>query len=405
MDELTQLRTENGKMFDAGKDAKTGRPNYTLEARTGPIHYKSAYKDTDPWLDLDETYFEEDKAGLVYPKMPNIVTVYQDRCGYQIQSRSNPDHVAKVELVSIDGQAVTAWQDSAALRTYAKVHPYRVGIWKDFSAASKAKSTTMRWKITELGNATKDSHPFAFRDKPEAFSTADIDSLMDRESARVAIQTARTRIDDSSWYWDELIPAEAKLVDTDWQVGADANDGHWFATGYFYATYSPNHSFGNAPSSAVHAWLRFTSVGMAKGATIHSAKCSLCAYMDNAQTTCNARISHNAADNAVAPTNKTEADALSLSTAYADWSGVPAWIQDTWYDTPSLVSSTQEIVNRTGWASGNAMMLLIKDNSSSADARRNLRSYYGSTSKAAKYLVTWTETMTVFPYYYNNMRP
>jgi len=185
--ELTSLRTENGKMFDAGRDAKSGTPSYTQEARTGPIHYKEAYHDSDHWLDLDETYFEEGKAGLVYPRMPNIVTVFQDRCGYQIQSRSNPDHIAKVELVSIDGQKVTAWQDSAALKTRVKVHPYRVGIWKDFSEASKAKATTMRWKVTELGNSAKDSHPFAFRDQPEAFSTTDIDSLIDRESAKVTI--------------------------------------------------------------------------------------------------------------------------------------------------------------------------------------------------------------------------
>lgn len=199
MEELTNLRTETGKMFDAGRDAKSGRPSYTLEARTGPIHYKEAYKDTDPWLDLDESYSESGEIKgigkvLVYPKLPNIVTVYQDICGYQIQSRSNPDHIAKVELVSIDGQEVSAWQDSAALKTSVRVHPYRVGIWKDFSAASKAKSTTMRWKVTELGNASKDSHPFFFRETPEAFNTADLDSLIDRESAKVSIETARTRI-------------------------------------------------------------------------------------------------------------------------------------------------------------------------------------------------------------------
>jgi len=266
----------------------------------------------------------------------------------------------------------------------------------------------MRWRVTELGNAAKDSHPFAFRESPEAYSTADLTALdpVSMEQAKVTIETALTRIDDQSWYWDELIPARAKLVDTDWQVGADANDGHWFAAGdYFFATGSPNHIFGNAYSSAIHTWLRFISVSIAKGSTISSAKCSLCAYVNNAQTTCNGRISHNASDNAVAPTNKTEAGALSLSTAYANWNSVAAWTKDTWYDTPSIVSSTQEIVNRAGWSSGNAMMLLVKDNSSSADARRNVYSYYGDTSKAAKYSITWTEPTTVLYYYYNNMRP
>lgn len=41
--ELTNLRTENGKLFEAWKDTKSGTPSYTLEARTGPIHYKSKW--------------------------------------------------------------------------------------------------------------------------------------------------------------------------------------------------------------------------------------------------------------------------------------------------------------------------------------------------------------------------
>lgn len=38
----------------------------------------------------------------------------------------------------------------------------------------------------------------------------------------------------------------------------------------------------------------------------------------------------------------------------------------------------------------------------------NLRTETGKmfdAGKAAKYSVTWTEITTVFPYYYNNMRP
>src|SRR5574343_1463946 len=303
MSDIISLRTESGKMFDAGKDAKTGRPSYTLEARTGPIHYKEAYKDTDPWLDLDESYSESSEIKgigrvLVYPRLPNIVTVFQDICGYQIQSRSNPDHVAKVELVSIDGQEVTAWQDSAALRTSVRVHPYRVGIWKDFSAASKPKVTTMRWKVTELGNADKDSHPFAFRETPEAYNIADLatfdpDSM---EQAKATIETSRTRIDDISWYWDEIIPVEAKLVDTDWQVAAGGNDGHmvWRNGTYweFSKTYNDNIGIGywQASHSKWGGFYRFTNITIAKNSTIGSAKLILKAVYSKTTSTVKARI-------------------------------------------------------------------------------------------------------------------
>ena len=394
MNELSSLRTETGKTFELDPKLKAGQ--YCLEARTGPIHYKEAYKDGEPWLDLDETYSEPSEIKgigkvLVYPKLPNIVTVFQDRCGYQIQSRSNPDHIARVELVSIDGQEITAWQDASALKTYARVHPYRVGIWKDFSAASKAKSTTIRWKITEQGNPDKDSHPFFFRECPEAYTTADLTDLSPAalDAAKATIETARTRIDDTSWHWDEIIPAAAKLVDTDWQVGASGNDGHWYGAGLFVND-GTNIAFGNAYGASYRLFIRFTSVTISKQSTINSAIVSLYALVDLTGTTCNANLYLNNSDNAVAPTSYATAEALSLTSAVS-WNAVAAWVKDTWYNSPSLVTPLQTVINRSGWSSGNAIMPVFKDNVSSADARRTAYSYDSSPSYAPKLTVTWTD--------------
>jgi hypothetical protein len=388
MSEIVALRKENGKMFDAGRDAKSGRPSYTLEARTGPIHYKEEYKDTDPWLDLDETYCEESKAGLVYPKMPNIVTVFQDRCGYQIQSRSNPDHIARVELVSIDGQNVTAWQDSATLKVYARVHPYRVGIWKDFSGASKAKSTTMRWRVTELGNAKKDSHPFAFRDQPEAYSIADLASL-DPEAmkkAKVAIETARTRIDDTSWYWDELIPAEAKLVDTDWQVGVATDDGRWCGnsenpyTGY-------DLTIGQAGLLHYRNFYLFRSLGIQGGSTINSAYVTLRAK-GKGYLPCYGRHTAKLAINPGPPTK--QADVTPKTTAYVDWRR-GSWFTNTNYNSPSHASIVQEVVNQSGFSTSSNILMFDYDNGSSNGYYVISYSYSNSSSYAPKLTVTWTE--------------
>jgi len=394
--ELTALRTENGKMFDAGKDAKTGRPSYTLEARTGPIHYKETYKDGDPWLDLDETYFEPSVAKgigrvLVYPRLPNIVTVYQDICGYQIQSRSNPDHIAKVELVSIDGQEVTAWQDSAALKTSVRVHPYRVGIWKDFSEARTTKASTMRWKVTELGNPDKDSHPFFFRDKPEAFSISDLDSLIDRESAKVAIQTERTRIDDNSWHWDELIPANAKLVDTDWQVGAAADDSfvkesseEWWTS---YTSTSKLLYFGG--SGAFHACGRFQSINIVKSSSITSAILSVRAGSTISATTCNLLYCFSNADNPSAPDSYSSFMDIPRTSGASQTEG--SWTSGTWYGSPELKTYFQTVVNRSGWASGNATIAFIMDNGSTIQsAYRSCYSYEKASASAPKLTVTWT---------------
>lgn len=392
MTELTQLRTENGKMFDAGKDAKNGRPSYTIEARAGPIHFKEAYKDTDPWLDLDESYCEPGELKgigrvLVYPRLPNIVTVYQDICGYQIQSRSNPDHIAKVELVSIDGQEVTAWQDSAALKTSVRVHPYRVGIWKDFSAASKARATTMRWKVTELGNADRDSHPFAFRETPEAYNTADLATLdpAAMEQAKVTIETARTRIDDISWYWDELIPAEAKLVDTDWQVGAGGDDGTWYGASSFYNNH-PGDTFGYATVTR-HIYARLTSISIPSGSTIVSATLTVTSSLTRSTGTVLTRQRFVKATNPSAPASYNDINGATKTTAYSDknWG---ALTKDQTYSDTGLVSAMQEIIDQGGWSSGNAVICCIIDNGS--DGYREIYLYEESSSVAPKLTVTWT---------------
>lgn len=409
MSDIISLRTENGKMFDAGRDAKSGRPSYTLEARTGPIHYKEAYKDTDPWLDLDESYSESGEIKgigkvLVYPKLPNIVTVFQDRCGYQIQSRSNPDHVARVELVSIDGQNATAWQDSAALKTSVRVHPYRVGIWKDFSAARKAKATTMRWKVTELGNNGKDSHPFAFREVPEAYNTADLATLdpAAMEQAKVTIETARTRIDDISWYWDELIPAEAKLVDTDWQIGAGGNDGY----GIDYPKGSENFrnntttiNIGRISTVNYQMFSRFTNITVQKGSTVTSCTHSVKASANRTSVTLSLHYCFYNYDNVSAPTTWQEVVGWSL-TDLVQHDKIPSWTANNWYSTYELKSIIQTVFDRAGWSSGNAVGFRYRLHTSSPDAYRTCYSYETSSADSPKLSITWTEPTRRGPHIY-----
>lgn len=390
MDELTALRTETGKTFELERTAK-GRKQYQLEASTGPIHYKETYRDGEPWEDLDETYCEPSEIKgigkvLLYPKLPNITTVFQDRCGYRIQSRSNPDHIARVELVSIDGQDVTGWQDTTTLKTYAKVAPYRVGIWKDFSKALSAKSTTMRWKITELGSPEKDTHPFVFRDKPEAFSVSDVSALPidSKDAAMVTIETSRTRIDDQSWYWDEIIPAEARLVDTDYQVAATANDGFWTDSGggVFYSTEAYVRVLGG-----YHGFTRFPSIGIPPGSTILSAYVTVWAYDEDGNPII--WMCLNDVDNASAPTNYTEAHALVFTTAGSAWS-TTAWTFRNAYQSSSLATAVQEVIDRAGWASGNALMPLYID-TGYATWKAFLDYSSGIPAEAPKLTVTWNE--------------
>ena len=50
----------------------------------------------------------------------------------------------------------------------------------------------------------------------------------------------------------------------------------------------------------------------------------------------------------------------SSTTAQVSWNNVPAWIDGTSYQTPSLQSVVQEIINRGGWSSNNDLVMIVK---------------------------------------------
>ena len=70
----------------------------------------------------------------------------------------------------------------------------------------------------------------------------------------------------------------------------------------------------------------------------------------------------NDVDNATAPTTAIEAQALVSTTATVAWTETlsaadAAW---TWWQTPEMDTELQEIVDRAGWAEGNAMQFIGK---------------------------------------------
>jgi len=74
-------------------------------------------------------------------------------------------------------------------------------------------------------------------------------------------------------------------------------------------------------------------------------------------------LKFNDIDNAVAPTNSAEFLGLALGTATV-WQPPVDWIAGQDYQSPSLVTALQAIVDRAGYTSGNAIQLLCKINGS-----------------------------------------
>jgi hypothetical protein len=152
-------------------------------------------------------------------------------------------------------------------------------------------------------------------------------------------------------------------------------------------------------------YLRFPSVTIPSGSTITSAKITLYArdnFADGVGTYL--KIRGNDVSTAVAPVSYAEYMALALTTASIDWD--PGnWTLDTAYDSGDITTIIQEIIDGGSWASGNAIAILLKDDTST---QYIIRDGYGiGDGIAAKYpalYVEWTppviyaditETLTV----------
>jgi hypothetical protein len=145
---------------------------------------------------------------------------------------------------------------------------------------------------------------------------------------------------------------------------------------------------GNGGFGSAHSFWRIPAVSIPNGATIDSVYLRLTAHSSISGVTCNLNCYFNDADNAVAPTNTPGFNALSLTSAVA-WNGLPAWSVGVQYNTSELKTILQNIVDRAGWSSGNAVMVVIKDNASSGSAVRVADSY-DKGSGYAELHVTWT---------------
>ena len=195
-----------------------------------------------------------------------------------------------------------------------------------------------------------------------------------------------------NWLQDAIYPI---FIDTivDEQVGASSDDA-WVYNPNGWNLTSTGQRFGRYSASyySYQGPLRFTTVDIPQGATINVAYLTLKSSDIYSGTTCNAEIEGEAADNAATFSTRANYDGRVRTTASVPWSNVGAWANSTWYNTPSIISVIQEIVNRSGWVANNALVVFIGDwdNTSSDGAYRGFYSYDGSTTDAPKLHVEYT---------------
>ena len=136
--------------------------------------------------------------------------------------------------------------------------------------------------------------------------------------------------------------------------------------------------------------LRFLNMTIPQGATITNAYVEF--KTDEIQTgVTNLNIYGQAADNPATFTSANDNISSRVkTTAFVQWNNVPAWNTiGQLHQTPNLSSAIQEIVNRAGWASGNAMVIIA-----TGSGTRTAESYDGDAAGAALLHVEYTSVAT-----------
>jgi len=176
------------------------------------------------------------------------------------------------------------------------------------------------------------------------------------------------------------------------QVSESADDGE-----ANHANSSWGNSYGNltigrdSSDSArlIDSYMRFTNVTIAKGSIITSAYLTVRAQSNRPNTVCRTRFYLEAADNATQITSYNDYQSRTMTDASAQYQ-VPAWTAETDYNLASLVDQVQAVINRAGWASGNALQVFWKNDGSDSSAARQPYSYDGYSTYAPKLIITYT---------------
>lgn len=147
-------------------------------------------------------------------------------------------------------------------------------------------------------------------------------------------------------------------------VTANSDDGYGYAAN-FDSTTADTYA-GKISADSIDTYLRFLNVGIPQGAVVYSAVLKVRASASGGTVTdIHAQVRADDSDNATAPTTAASLDGKPRTTAKVDWDPT-VWTVGTEYSPPDLAAVVQEVVDRAGWVSGNALQLFVEDDGSSA---------------------------------------
>jgi type IV pilus assembly protein PilY1 len=188
------------------------------------------------------------------------------------------------------------------------------------------------------------------------------------------------------------------MAELDRQVGASSDDGrgYWTGADWVFETDSVHQNAGYSTSSTakIGGGMRFTNITIPKGAIITSAYITFTASATRAGTVCRTKIRGEDADNPSAFSDYSDYSGRPRTSAEVNWDGIAPWTKDSEYNSPEIKTIIQEIIDREGWASGNALVLFWDDHEDrsdhNADTWRGGQSYDGDSAKTSKLHIEYT---------------
>lgn len=111
----------------------------------------------------------------------------------------------------------------------------------------------------------------------------------------------------------------------------------------------------------------FSTITIPPQSIITSAKFTFEASTSESSTAVNCRIRAESADDASAPTTDANWHTRTFGDVFVDWDNIPATVADASFDSIDFSPVIQQLVDRTGWASGNAIHLVVSNNISGPD--------------------------------------
>jgi len=162
---------------------------------------------------------------------------------------------------------------------------------------------------------------------------------------------------------------------------AGSQDG-WVRSGEggIYNPTSTTLNVGNSGSPSFYiysSWFRFSNITIPKGSTVIEAYFSVKAETRLSAGYVTNGIWGNDVDDASDPTSEADYNAKTVTSVSIGWEP-PDWVSGTRYNSPEIKTIIQEIIDRSGWASGNSLMLLWKGHT--FGGLIPIRSYEGSST-------------------------